>query len=193
MPDAFEGAFRMAADTLSALRDDAYLLSQLSDLATDLESTFGRGGKVLIAGNGGSMADAMHFAEECTGRFRKDRDPIPVLALGDPTHLTCVANDFGFEHVFSRLVVAFGRQGDHLILLTTSGNSANLVRAAKAAQDAEVQVTAFLGKGGGGLRDAVDRAILFPGEGSDRIQEVHMLALHALVESLEKRLGYAQS
>ncbi|MBV6458065.1 MAG: Phosphoheptose isomerase 1 [Fimbriimonadaceae bacterium] len=192
MPDAFEGAFRSATAALEALRQDADLLVQLSDLASDLETTIQKGGKILVAGNGGSMADAMHFAEECTGRFRRDREPIAALALTDPTHLSCVANDYGYEQVFRRLVTAYGRPGDHLILLSTSGKSPNLIEAASAAKSGNVGVTALLGRGGGPLRDVVTRAIIFPGEGADRIQELHMLALHALVESLESRLGHVQ-
>lgn len=137
------------------------------------------------------MADAMHFAEECTGRFRANRPPLAVIALADPAHLSCVANDYGFDQVFARLVQAYGRAGDVLILLSTSGNSPNLMAAAQAAQSINVRVTALLGKGGGDLRGQVDRAIVFPGSQSDRIQELHMIALHALVESLEARLGYA--
>lgn len=192
MPDAFEGAFLAAAHTLDALRSDAILLKLLSELAADLETVVRSRGKIMIAGNGGSMADAMHFAEECTGRFRRDREPIAAIALADPTHLSCVANDYGYEHVFSRLVRAYGGPEDHFILLSTSGESANLIEAAKAARERGIATTGLLGRNGGTLKQEVDRAIIFPGEGSDRIQEVQMLALHALVESLERRLGYAQ-
>ena len=153
-----------------------------------LVATFQAGNKVLVAGNGGSMADAMHFAEEWTGRFKSDRRPYPVMALGDPTHLTCVANDYGYEHVFSRLVAAFAKPDDLVVLLSTSGNSPNLVLAAEAATVAGAYVVGFLGRGGGELASLCDLVVSAPGETSDRIQEVHMTALHIATEAAEARL-----
>ena len=134
------------------------------------------------------MADAMHFAEEWTGKFRAERDPYPVLALSDPTHMSCTANDFGFDEVFARGVRAFSSPGDMLFVLSTSGNSANLVRAAEAAKAIGVRTVGFLGKGGGRLGGMCDLSIIAPGTTSDRIQELHMLALHTLIEVVEKRL-----
>ena len=137
------------------------------------------------------MSDAAHFAEEFSGRFRNDRPALPVLAFTDAAHITCVANDYGFEFVFSRMVEAFGRPGDVLVLLTTSGNSANLIRAAQSARSMGLVVVGFVGRGGGALAPLCDIAVQAPGETSDRIQEVHMLALHALIESVEAEMGYA--
>ncbi len=135
------------------------------------------------------MADAMHFAEEWTGRFRADRRPLAVIALSDPAHITCVANDYGFEEVFARMVQALGRPGDVLILLSTSGRSANLVRAALAARAAELKVIGFLGRDGGDLLPICDRLVVMPGKTPDRIQELHMLALHCLIEIAEPCLA----
>ncbi|HWD37621.1 MAG TPA: SIS domain-containing protein [Fimbriimonas sp.] len=154
-----------------------------------IEECFQNGGKILAAGNGGSMADAMHFAEEWTGRFKNDRRPFPAMALCDPTHLTCVSNDFGFEHVFSRMVAAFARPGDIVLLLSTSGQSANLINAAEEAKQAGATVIGFLGKGGGALTAMCDIVLMAPGKGSDRIQELHMLTLHAIIDAVERRLG----
>jgi D-sedoheptulose 7-phosphate isomerase len=152
---------------------------------------FRLGGRVFSCGNGGSMSDAAHFAEEFSGRFRNDRPALPVLAFTDAAHITCVANDYGFEFVFSRMVEALGKPGDVLVLLTTSGNSANLIRAAQSARSMGLVVVGFVGKGGGALAPLCDIVVSAPGETSDRIQEVHMLALHALIESVEAEMGYA--
>lgn len=147
--------------------------------------------KVLICGNGGSLADAMHFAEEFSGRFRKDRPPYPAIALSDPTHMSCVANDYGFAHVFSRQVEALGHEGDVLIALSTSGASENILEALKAGRARGMCCVGFLGKGGGPALALCDLALLAPGETSDRIQEIHMLCLHLLVQAVEETLGHA--
>ncbi len=174
-----------ALETL--LRDDA-AIEGFETWATLLAEAFSARRKALVCGNGGSMADAMHFAEECSGRFLRERRPYPALALSDPAHLSCVANDYGYDAVFARQVEALGQPGDLLILLTTSGNSPNLLRAAESAQKQGVVTLGLLGRGGGPLRALCDHAILVPGERSDRIQEVQMLILHALVEAVELRL-----
>ena len=133
----------------------------------------------------------MHFAEEWTGRFMNDRAPMPAIALCDPTHLTCVSNDFGFEHVFSRMVSALASDKDLVLLLSTSGNSPNLLLAAEAARQRGAKLVALLGKGGGKLAPICDLAIDFPGGRSDRIQELHMQTLHAVIDDVEHRLGFA--
>jgi len=152
------------------------------------------GGKVLIAGNGGSLCDAIHFAEELTGQFRKKRKALPAIALSDPGHMSCVANDMGFDQVFARAVEAHGNSGDILVILTTSGNSANLIEAVKAAIDKEMRVVAFLGKTGGRLKGMADRELLISGfPFSDRIQEAHMSAIHIILEVLEEELFSSDS
>ncbi len=146
-------------------------------------------GKILIAGNGGSLCDAMHFAEELTGVFRGKRRALPAIALSDPGHLTCVANDIGFEDVFSRAVEAFGRPEDILILMTTSGNSQNIINAAHCAREKGLRTIAFLGKSGGKIRGQCDMEWVVSGfDYSDRVQEAHMAAIHIIIEMVEKKL-----
>lgn len=188
----FEDSFLEAANCLERFRTDRSVLGALTSLADRLTRAFSEGGKVLIAGNGGSMTDAMHFAEEWTGRFRKERRPFPAMSLSDPSHLSCVANDYGFEYVFSRMVQAFAGPADILILLTTSGNSPNLVRAAEAAKEVGCHVAGFLGKGGGKLLPLCDTVVMAPGDTSDRIQELHMMSLHILIEAVEAALEQPQ-
>ncbi len=175
---------------LGTLLADAQTLARIDTAIAALSSCIRDGHKILIVGNGGSMCDAAHFAEELTGRFRADRRPIPALACNDPGHLTCVANDYGFEFVFSRWVEAIGQSGDVLIILSTSGNSPNCVKAAAAAKAKGVRTIALLGKGGGqlGQSGACDTPITVPGSTSDRIQELHMLILHIFVEGIEAGL-----
>lgn len=162
---------------------------RLERIADDLASAVGSGGKILACGNGGSSADAMHFCEELTGRFRDDRAPIAAIACTDPGHITCTANDYGFEHVFSRWVRALGRPGDALVVLSTSGNSRNILLAVDAANEIGMTVVCMLGKTGGVLRGLGRHELIAPGETADRIQELHMLALHALVLGIERRVS----
>ncbi len=184
--DSLQDAHRV----LTTLLADAPRLAQIDAAIAILRACIkpGSGGKVLIVGNGGSMCDAAHFAEELTGRFRADRRPLPALACNDPGHLTCVANDYGFEFVFSRWVEAIGNPGDTLIILSTSGNSPNCVMAATAAKTKNIHTIALLGKGGGQLAALCDNSITVPGDTSDRIQELHMLILHIFVEGIEASL-----
>ena len=161
-------------------------ISNASDL---IAQCFEQDGKVIIAGNGGSLCDAMHFAEELTGRFREDRKALPAIALSDPGYLTCTGNDFGFEHVFSRGVEAFGNSGDILIVLTTSGNSDNLYRALLMAKQKGLKTIAFLGKTGGKMKGIADLEWIVSGFSySDRVQEAHMTASHIIIEFVEKKL-----
>jgi len=150
---------------------------------------FQSGHKILIAGNGGSLCDAMHFAEELTGQFRKFRKALPAIALSDPGHLTCVGNDMGFDAVFARGVEALGQPGDIFIALTTSGNSSNLMSAAKMAKEKGLKTIAFLGKTGGKLKGNCDLEWIVSGfVYSDRIQEAHMAAIHIIIEMVEAEL-----
>ncbi len=189
MGSEFESAFSEAARLLDRFRTDQGVLATLEEIGEQLLLAFRSGHKVLVCGNGGSMADAMHFAEEWTGRFKSDRPPYPVIALSDPTHMSCVANDYGFDHVFSRLVQALGQKNDLLFILSTTGNSPNLVNAAEAAKDKGVSVVGFLGRDGGIVGPLCDTKLMAPGESSDRIQELHMLALHALIDVVERKLA----
>lgn len=178
-----------AAHYLNLFLGDDVSQAAVDEFIRQLVECFQSGGKVLVGGNGGSLADAMHFAEEFTGRFRNDRKPLPVLAMGDPTHLTCVSNDYGFDQVFSRYVEAFASAGDLVVLLSTSGNSANLLEAARTAGRKQVKVVGLLGRGGGELAPLCDLVILAPGETSDRIQEIQMLTLHGVIRAVEADLG----
>ena len=143
---------------------------------------------MLACGNGGSACDAVHFAEEFTGRFRKHRRALPVIALTEAAHLTCVANDYGFDEVFARGVEAFGKPGDLLLAISTSGNSPNIVRAVETAKGLGMEVILLLGKSGGKLKGAGTHEILVASETTERVQEIHMLALHVVIESVERAL-----
>lgn len=164
-------------------------LSFIEEASAALAECFASGGKLLIAGNGGSLCDAMHFAEELTGVFREKRPALPAIALSCPGHLTCTGNDLGFDQVFARGVEAYGRPGDILAVLTTSGNSSNIVEAVAVAKERGLKTLAFLGKEGGVLRGETDLELCIPGSGySDRIQEAHMTAIHIIIQMVEQRL-----
>jgi D-sedoheptulose 7-phosphate isomerase len=186
-PARLEAALADAHEALAALREDRHALDGAARAIDLCASALRGGGKVLACGNGGSLCDAMHFCEELTGRFRADRAPLAAIACIDPGHITCTANDYGYEHVFARWVRALGRKGDVLVVLSTSGNSPNCLLAADAARQAGVATIALLGKGGGALRAKVDVPIVVPGQTADRIQEIHMLLLHAFVEGIEEK------
>lgn len=165
---------------------EAESLIFIEQTAKEIISCFENGGKVLIAGNGGSLCDAMHFAEELTGFFRSKRIALPAIALADMGHMSCVANDVGFEHVFSRGVEALGKEGDILVCLTTSGNSLNLLRALEVAKIKNMKVISFLGKSGGFIKGKADLEwVVKDFKYSDRIQEAHMTALHIIVQLVE--------
>lgn len=151
-----------------------------------LAKAFQAGRKVIIAGNGGSLCDAMHFAEELTGIFRTKRQALPAIALSDPGHLTCTANDLGFDQIFARGVEAYGKAGDVFIGLSTSGNSPNIVCAFDVAKQMGLQTVAFLGKQGGKLKGFADCELIIEDfTSSDRIQEAHMAAIHVVIEMVE--------
>jgi D-sedoheptulose 7-phosphate isomerase len=143
---------------------------------------------VLSCGNGGSACDAMHFAEEFTGRFRKNRPPLPAMAISDPAHLTCVANDYGFENVFSRSVTAFGSSGAVLLAISTSGNSQNILKAIEAAHLKKMSVIGLTGACEGEMDTLCDKIFLIPSKSSERIQECHIKIIHTLIEGTERRL-----
>ena len=153
-----------------------------------MASSISAGGKVISCGNGGSMCDAMHFAEELTGRYRDDRKALPALSISDPSHLSCVGNDHGFEFVFARFVEALGRPGDVLLAISTSGKSPNVLRAAEAAKEAGMTVVGLTGKDGGPLAALCDVEVRVPWSGyADRIQEVHIKCIHAFIDHIEAR------
>lgn len=153
-----------------------------------LAECFENGGKALICGNGGSACDSMHFAEEFTGKYRKDRDALPVISLTDASHITCVGNDYGFDEIFSRGVQAFGRAGDVFIGLSTSGNSQNVIRGFEQAVTKGMKTVLLLGKGGGKLLGRANYEFVVDANTSDRVQEVHMTILHIIIEGVERIL-----
>ena len=175
-----------AQDTLNKFINNPDNITAISETATLICDVFEKQGKVFTCGNGGSLCDAVHFAEECTGKFREDRDPLPAIALSDAGHITCTANDYGFAEIFARPLLALGHPGDILIAISTSGNSENIVRAAKAAQSKEMQVFGLLGKDGGQLSQYCDSFLIAPGKTADRIQEIHIKVLHILIEQIER-------
>ena len=158
------------------------------EVAKKLATVFEKRGKVLICGNGGSNCDALHFAEEFTGRFRGNRRALPAIAISDSSHITCVGNDFGFDEIFSRGVEAYGNEGDFFIGLSTSGNSANIIRAVEEAKKLGMTTCVLLGKDGGKLKGMCDFEFIIPGKTSDRIQEIHMMILHIIIEGVERIL-----
>jgi D-sedoheptulose 7-phosphate isomerase len=185
---AVDAALNDAIALATWLRDLERSDGAVERIATHLANVLRGGGRVLTCGNGGSLCDAMHFAEEMSGRFRGDRPALAVQAMADPTHLTCVANDYGFERVFSRGVEAWGKAGDALVVFSTSGNSPNLIFAVEAARTRGLSVVGLLGRDGGALKSACDHAIIVPGATPDRIQEVHIKVVHLLIEIIEKKL-----
>ena len=153
-----------------------------------MAGAFKNGNKGLICGNGGSACDAMHFAEEFTGRYRKDRPALPVISLTDASHITCVGNDYGFDAIFSRGVEAFGQKGDFFFGISTSGNSPNVLKAIDAAKSRGLKTVALLGKDGGKMKGLCDYEFIVPGKTADRIQEVHMMILHIIIEGVEREM-----
>ncbi len=184
-------SLREARRVLDETLARADLIAAINTGAAALAGVLERGGKILACGNGGSSCDAAHFAEELTGRFRADRRPLAAIACTDVGHLTCTANDYGFAEVFSRWTRALGRKGDALVVLSTSGSSENILRALRAGREIGMTTIGLLGKDGGACLELCGSAIVVPGATSDRIQELHMLILHAWVEGIERALGLA--
>ncbi|CAN5456784.1 D-sedoheptulose 7-phosphate isomerase [soil metagenome] len=154
-----------------------------------LVKSFKNGGKAISCGNGGSMCDAMHFAEELTGRFRDDREPIAAISISDASHITCVANDYGFDQIFSRYVTALGNENDVLLGISTSGNSKNVLHAIEAAKKKGMKIVGLTGKDGGKMAELCDVEIRSPKTPySDRVQEIHIKVIHTLINYIEENL-----
>lgn len=181
-----------AATLLQQFIADQNNLAAIAAAAELLVQSFKQGGKVISCGNGGSHCDAMHFAEELSGRYRDNRPALGAIAISDPSHLSCVGNDYGFDHVFSRFVEGVGRSGDVLLGISTSGNSKNVLLAVEAARKAGMKVIILSGKDGGKLRGQADVEIIVPHFGyADRIQEIHIKVIHILIGLIEKGMAYA--
>lgn len=181
--------FKQAAQVLEKFMGNDHNLLLIDEASRVISDSINKGGKIISCGNGGSHCDAMHFAEELTGRYRENRRAIPALCISDPSHISCVSNDFGYEFIFSRYIEALGNPGDVLLGLSTSGNSMNIIRAAEAAKEKGMKVIILSGKDGGKLAPLADVELRVSHQGyADRIQEVHIKIIHILMLLIEKQV-----
>ena len=181
--------FEEAREVLSKFLADQSNFQHIEQAGQIMVDSLKQGGKILSCGNGGSLCDAMHFAEELTGRYRNDRPAIGAIAMGDASHMACVANDYGYEYVFSRYLEGVGRSGDVLLAISTSGNSANVLKAIEAARKLNISVIGLTGKDGGKMNGMCDVEIRAPhSEYADRAQEIHIKVIHALIDYIEGQL-----
>lgn len=189
MRDVILSGLKESAEALAALTRDEVAIRGIEQAAALMVASLRGGGRVISCGNGGSLCDASHFAEELTGRYRQDRRPLAALVLNDPGHLTCAANDFGYDEVFARAVEAHGRAGDTLLAISTSGKSPNVVNAARRARALRMSVVALTGRRGSPVGEAADVEICtVAGPFADRVQELHIKVIHLLVELIERAL-----
>ncbi len=187
--EAIASELKQAAQVLEKFMNNQHNLVLIEQAAKVIAYSINNGGKVISCGNGGSHCDAMHFAEELTGRYRENRRAIPALCVSDPSHISCVSNDFGYEFIFSRYIEALGNSGDVLLGLSTSGNSMNIIRAAAAAKEKGMKVIILSGKDGGKLAPLADVELRVAHHGyADRIQEVHIKIIHILMLLIEKQV-----
>ncbi|MBI4763100.1 MAG: D-sedoheptulose 7-phosphate isomerase [Deltaproteobacteria bacterium] len=187
MIQKIKASLKEAQKALENLLADETMLARIKSASEILIETFQKNGRAFSCGNGGSMSDAMHFAEELTGRYRQNRPGFPAIAISDPSHLTCVANDFGYEQVFSRYLESQGGQGDCLLAISTSGKSPNVLKAIETARSLGMKVIALTGKSGSEMESRSDVCICTPGGSfADRVQELHIKVLHILIEMVER-------
>jgi len=188
--DRIKQHFTEAREILDTFISDPGNFSAIESAGKILVDAIQSGGQVISCGNGGSMSDAMHFAEELSGRYRNDRPAYPAIAISDPSHLSCVANDYGYAFVFSRMVEAIGRKGDVLFAISTSGNSENVLKAIEAARNKGMEVIGLTGKDGGRMAGLCDVEIRAPkSEYADRAQEIHIKVIHSLIDYVESNLS----
>ncbi|AFP84570.1 D-sedoheptulose 7-phosphate isomerase [secondary endosymbiont of Ctenarytaina eucalypti] len=187
--DLIRSELNEALQTLQNFLSDEHHIQSIEAAAKLIADIFKAGGKVFSCGNGGSHCDAMHFAEELTGRYRENRPGYPAIAISDPGYLSCASNDFGYEQVFSRYIEAVGNSCDLLVGISTSGNSENIIRAIQSARGKKMRVICLTGRGGGKIAGSADVEICVPHVGyADRIQEMHIKAIHILVLLIEKEM-----
>ncbi|MCH4895544.1 MAG: D-sedoheptulose 7-phosphate isomerase [Marinifilaceae bacterium] len=187
-----ENSLNDAFNVLSSFIKNKKNIESIEAAGEKMVKSIKAGGKIIACGNGGSLCDATHFCEELTGRFRHDRKSIPAISINDPSHITCVGNDYGFDYIFSKYVEGHGNNGDILFAISTSGNSSNVINAVKEAKSKGMFVVSMTGKDGGILATLSDIDINVPwNKYSDRIQEIHIKVIHILVELIEKGLGMA--
>lgn len=181
--------FAEATDILAAFVSDPKNFSAIEKAGNLLITSFKKGNKVISCGNGGSMCDAMHFAEELSGRFRENRKALPAISISDPSHISCVANDYGYDFVFSRFIEAMGNKGDVLLAISTSGNSKNVINAINSARKKGMKVIGLTGKDGGKMASLCDIEIRAPhSQYADRAQEIHIKVIHSLIHFVENNL-----
>jgi len=188
MTSHIQKSFQESKNLIESILADQSIFNQISEAIDLFTTTFKQGGKVLSCGNGGSLSDAMHFCEELTGKFRKDRRPLPAIAINDPGYLSCVSNDYSYDHVFARYLEAMGKEGDALLAISTSGQSPNVIKAASYAQDHGIKVISLTGKDGGELIKVSDIALVVPSQVTDKIQEIHIQIIHSFIEGIERNL-----
>lgn len=187
MADNIRQHFEEARSVLDHFLSNDRALSAVAEAGAIMAEAVASGHKIISCGNGGSMCDAMHFAEELTGRYRGDRPSIAALSISDPSHISCVGNDYGFEFIFSRFVEGVGQKGDVLLGISTSGNSANVIKAAEVAREKGMKVVGLTGKDGGKLAALCDVEVRAPhAQFADRAQEIHIKVIHALIDHIEQ-------
>ncbi len=189
MKSVIQAELIQAAQVLEAFISEPDNVASIEKAARLLADVIRQDHKIIACGNGGSHCDAMHFAEELSGRYRQSRRPLPAIAISDPSHITCVSNDYGYDYIYSRYVEALGQPGDALLAISTSGNSPNVLEAAREAKKKQMQVIALTGKNGGQLAPLADIEIRVPHQGfADRIQEVHIKIIHILILLIEEQV-----
>jgi len=187
--DAIRCELNQSAEVLATFINDENNIRCIENAALLIANSFKQGGKVLSCGNGGSHCDAMHFAEELTGRYRENRPSYPAIAISDVSHISCVGNDFGFDSIFSRYLEGVGQKGDVLLGISTSGNSTNVIKAIESARAKGMKVIALTGKNGGKINGLADVEIRVPHFGyADRVQEIHIKVIHILILLIEKEM-----
>ena len=180
---------QQSAEVLDSFLNEPANIRKIEDAANLIVKAVNAGGKIICCGNGGSHCVAMHFAEELTGRYRENRNPIPAISISDPGHMSCVGNEYGYEFIFSRFVDAIGQPNDVLLAVSTSGNSANVIKAAESASNKGMKIVALTGKNGGKLSNHADVEVRVPHFGfADRIHEIHYKIVHILIVLLEKQV-----
>lgn len=184
-------SFEEAQTVLNQFLSDPRNFELIEEAVNLISTSFIDGGKVISCGNGGSMCDAMHFAEELSGRFRNDRNALPAIAISDPSYISCVGNDYGFDYIFSRFIEAHGKEGDVLLAISTSGNSKNVLKAIETAKKKKLKVIGLTGKDGGKMKELCDIEIRAPhSEFADRAQEIHIKVIHSLIQGIEEKMNF---
>lgn len=182
--------FLEAQQTLQAFLENDQNFDNISKAAQAIVERFGKGGKIISCGNGGSHCDAMHFAEELTGRYKNNRKGLPAIAISDPSHISCVGNDYGYDFIFSRYVEALGQSNDILLGISTSGNSQNVINAITEAKSKRMFVIGLTGKDGGKIGPMCDIELRAPISAfADRAQEIHIKIIHSLIDEIEQLMN----